>query len=331
MISVIIPCYKVSIHICDLISNIGDEVDEIIVIDDCCPENSGKIVEDKCHDPRVRVIFHESNQGVGGAVLTGYKAAIDSGASVIVKLDGDGQMDPALIPAFISPIEKCEADYTKGNRFFEIETVRQMPAARLIGNVGLSFLTKLSSGYWNLFDPTNGYTAINAKVAEHLPMDKINRRFFFESDMLFRLNTMRAVLIDIPMFAEYGLEKSNLSIARELPKFFINNLKNLVKRITYNYFIRNFNYASFELIFGLFLLGFGVSFGGLSWFELAHQGTLASSGTVMLAALPIILGIQLMLGFLNYDMASIPSIPLQGRLHSDARKLAKNSTRIIKK
>lgn len=329
MISVVIPCYKVSIHICDLISNIGDEVDVIIVIDDCCPENSGKIVEDKCHDPRVRVIFHESNQGVGGAVLTGYKAAIDLGASVIVKLDGDGQMDPALIPAFISPIERGEVDYTKGNRFFEIETVRQMPVARLIGNIGLSFITKFSSGYWNLFDPTNGYTAISAKVAEHLPMDKINRGYFFESDMLFRLNTMRAVLVDIPMFAEYGLEKSNLSVARELPNFFIKNLKNLAKRIAYSYFIRSFNFASFELIFGLFLLGFGVFFGGLSWFEQAHQGTFASAGTVMFAALPIILGLQLVLGFVNHDMASVPSIPLQGRLHSDARQLAKNSTRNI--
>lgn len=319
MISVVIPCYKVSAHICELIQRIGDEVETIIVVDDCCPEGSGALVESACTDPRVQVIYHATNQGVGGAVLTGYQAAIEAGSDIIVKIDGDGQMDPALIPAFIAPILRGEADYTKGNRFFEIETVRKMPLARLIGNVGLSFLTKLSSGYWNLFDPTNGYTAISAKVAQRLPVKKICRRYFFESDMLFRLNTMRAVVIDIPMFAAYGDEQSNLNVLRELPRFFFKNLHNLGKRIAYNYFIRNFNYATLELLFGLAFLGFGIIFGGINWIEQSHQGTLASPGTVMLAALPIIMGLQLILGFVNYDMASLPSTPLQGRLHRDAR------------
>jgi len=319
MIAVVIPCYKVTAQICDLIRSIGDEVGVIIVVDDCCPEKSGAFVEKNCSDPRICVLYHAVNQGVGGAVLTGYQAAIAAGADVIVKLDGDGQMDPVLIPAFVAPILRGDADYTKGNRFFEIETVRQMPMIRLIGNVGLSFLTKLSSGYWNLFDPTNGYTAISAKVAERLPVAKISRRYFFESDMLFRLNTMRAVVIDIPMFAKYEDEQSNLNVSRELPRFLFNNLRNLGKRIVYNYLIRNFNYATLELLFGLPLLCFGIIFGSISWIEQSHQGTLASAGTVMLAALPIIMGIQLILGFVNYDMASVPSIPLQKRLHMDAR------------
>jgi len=322
MISVVIPCYKVKAQICDLIRIIGNEVESIIVVDDCCPENSGVLVEANCKDARVRVIYHTVNQGVGAAVMTGYQAAIAAGADVIVKLDGDGQMDPALIPAFVAPILRGDADYTKGNRFFEIETVRQMPMIRLLGNVGLSFLTKLSSGYWNLFDPTNGYTAISAKVAERLPLDKISHRYFFESDMLFRLNTMRAVVVDIPMFAKYEDEQSNLKISRELPRFLFNNLRNLGKRIVYNYFIRNFNYATLELLFSLPLLTFGIIFGANSWIEQSHQGTLASAGTVMLAALPIIMGMQLILGFVNYDMASVPTIPLQGRLHLDARPYA---------
>ena len=322
MIAAVIPCYKVTAQICDLIRIIGAEVDAIIVVDDCCPEKSGAMVEKNCNDPRVRVIYHAINQGVGGAVLTGYQAAVAAGADVIVKLDGDGQMDPALIPAFVAPILCGDADYTKGNRFFEIETIRQMPMIRIIGNIGLSFLTKLSSGYWNLFDPTNGYTAISAKVAERLPLDKISRRYFFESDMLFRLNTMRAVVMDIPMFAKYEEEQSNLKVSSELPRFLFNNLRNLGKRIAYNYFIRNFNYATLELLFGLPLLGFGVIFGAISWIGQSHQGTLASAGTVMLAALPIIMGLQLILGFVNYDMASVPSIPLQGRLHLDARPYA---------
>jgi glycosyltransferase involved in cell wall biosynthesis len=319
MIAIVIPCYKVSAHICDLIRIVGDEVGVIFVIDDCCPEKSGALVERNCKDPRVQVIYHKVNQGVGGAVLTGYQAAIREGAAVIVKLDGDGQMDPALIPAFTAPILSGEADYTKGNRFFEIESVRQMPLIRIIGNIGLSFLTKLSSGYWNLFDPTNGYTAISAKVAERLPVDKISQRYFFESDMLFRLNTMRAVVMDIPMDAKYEDEQSNLKVSRELPHFLFKNLRNLGKRIAYNYFIRNFNYATLGLLFGLPMLGFGVIFGAINWIEQSHQGTLASAGTVMLAALPMLMGIQLILSFFNYDMASVPTTPIQGRLHLDAR------------
>jgi glycosyltransferase involved in cell wall biosynthesis len=311
----------VSAQVCGLIGRIGADVDAIFVVDDCCPEQSGALVEKTCADLRIRVIRHVANEGVGAAVLTGYRAAIQAGADVIVKLDGDGQMNPALIPAFVAPILRGEADYSKGNRFFEIETVRKMPMVRLIGNAGLSFLTKLSSGYWNLFDPTNGYTAISAKVAARLPAEKISRRYFFESDMLFRLNTMRAVVMDIPMYAEYGEERSNMNISRELPRFLLGNLRNLAKRIAYNYFLRNFSYATLELVFGGAFLGFGIAFGTVSWVEQLQQGTYASAGTVMLAALPVIMGLQMILGFVNYDMANVPSSPLQTRLHSDARNI----------
>ena len=312
---VVIPCYKVSAYICDLIREISDEVDFIFIVDDCCPEKSGSLVENTFSDPRIRVIYHPTNQGVGGAVLTGYQAAIKAGADVIVKLDGDGQMDPALIPEFTAPILHGKADYTKGNRFFGIETVKQMPFIRLIGNTGLSFLTKLSSGYWNLFDPANGFTAISSKVMEQLPVNKISRGYFFESDMLFRLNILRAVIIDIPMTAKYSTEKSNLKVSHEFPQFLFKNLLNFSKRILYNYFIRNFNYASLELLFGIPLLGFGIVFGASNWIDPGQPGALASAGTVMLAALPVIMGFQMLLGFVNYDMANIPSRPLQGRLH----------------
>ena len=311
---VVIPCYKVSAHICDLIREISDEVDFIFVVDDCCPEKSGSLVENTFSDPRIRVIYHPTNEGVGGAVLTGYQAAIKAGANVIVKLDGDGQMDPTLIPEFIAPIRHGRADYTKGNRFFGVETVKQMPFIRLIGNVGLSFLTKLSSGYWNLFDPTNGFTAISAKVVDQLPVNKISKRYFFESDMLFRLNILRAVIIDIPMTAKYDAEKSNLKVFSEFPQFLFKNLLNLSKRILYNYFIRNFNYASLQLLFSIPLLGFGIVFGAISWIDPGQPGALASAGTVMLAALPIIIGFQMLMGFFNYDMSNIPSLPLQERL-----------------
>src|SRR5262249_39074317 len=157
---------------------------------------------------------HEQNQGVGGAVMSGYRAAIADGMAVVVKVDGDGQMDGSLIPYFVAPIINGEADYTKGNRFFDLEQINQMPPMRLFGNAVLSLMTKLSSGYWNLFDPTNGFTAIHVDAARHLPFDKISKRYFFETDMLFRLNTINAVVVDVPMDASYGDEVSNLKISK---------------------------------------------------------------------------------------------------------------------
>ncbi len=180
-VAVVIPCYKVKNHILGVIGGIGPEVVRIYAVDDCCPDGSGDFIEANCSDERVIVLRHSENQGVGGAVMSGYRAAIDDDMEVIVKVDGDGQMDPSLIPDFITPILAGEADYTKGNRFFDLEEIRAMPRMRLFGNAMLSFMTKLSSGYWDLFDPTNGYTAIHVTVARHLPFKKISNRYFFRN------------------------------------------------------------------------------------------------------------------------------------------------------
>jgi dolichol-phosphate mannosyltransferase len=314
MIAVVIPCYRVSSSILRVIASIGPEVGSIYIIDDACPESSGELVRENCTDPRVQVLFHDSNQGVGGAVITGYCAAVEDGADIIVKVDGDGQMDTSLIPYFIEPIQAGDADYTKGNRFYEIESVTKMPLVRLLGNAGLSFLTKLSCGYWGLFDPTNGYTAICAKVIPYLPLDKLARGYFFESDILFRLNTLRAVVIDLPADAIYGEELSNMKIARELPRFAFNNLRNFGKRIFYNYFLRNFSFASLELIMGVGLTGFGVIFGLTHWFRGMRMESLASAGTVMLAGLTIMIGIQMLLGFLQHDISNQPTVALQRKI-----------------
>jgi len=315
-IAVVIPCYKVMRHIQEVISGIGNEVQRIYVIDDACPDNSGKYIEEHCLDQRVRVIYHESNQGVGGAVMTGYRAAIAEGAEVIVKVDGDGQMDPSLIANFIEPILAGEADYTKGNRFFDLEEIRAMPKIRLFGNAVLSFMTKLSSGYWDLFDPTNGYTAIHADVARHLPFDKISRRYFFETDILFRLNTLRAVVIDVPMSSQYGDEVSNLKILKVIGEFLVKHARNFVKRIFYNYYLRDMSLASIELPLGLLLILFGLSFGGWNWALAVREGVAATAGTVMLSALPALMGLQLVLAFLAYDISSVPRRPMHQRLVS---------------
>lgn len=230
-IAVVIPTYKARDHILGVIDRIGPEVTKIYVVDDCCPDGSGGYVDCNCNDSRVVVVRLAENQGVGGAVMTGYKVAIDDGMDVLVKIDSDGQMDPALILDFAVPIISGEADYTKGNRFFDLEKVRSMPKVRLFGNAVLSLMCKLSSGYWNLFDPTNGFTAIHADVARNLPFNKISRRYFFETDMLFRLNTLRAVVVDVPMEAKYGDEVSNLKVSKIIGEFFVKHVRNFCKRI----------------------------------------------------------------------------------------------------
>lgn len=305
-IAVVIPCYKVIAHILNVIAAIGPEVERIYVVDDCCPEGSGAYVEQHCTDGRVVVLRNPENQGVGGAVMNGYKAAVDDGMDIIVKIDGDDQMDPGLLLNFVNPILDGEADYTKGNRFYDLEEIRAMPKIRLFGNAVLSFMTKFSSGYWDLFDPTNGYTAIHRDVAKHLPFNKISRRYFFETDILFRLNTLRAVVVDIPMDAKYGDEVSNLKISKVVGEFFVKHVRNFGKRIFYNYYLRDMSLASIELPVGLLMLVSGVIFGTSHWINSMYTGLPTPAGTVMLSALPIILGIQFILAFLGQDIASVP-------------------------
>lgn len=310
-VAVAIPCYKVKAHILDVINKIGSEVDVIYVVDDCCPEGSGDYVLESNVDNRVRVLRNEINMGVGGAVCTAYKQAIIDHIDIVVKIDGDGQMDPSLIKKFINPILKGKADYTKGTRFFTLDSLVSMPPIRKFGNAVLSFVNKASSGYWNIMDPTNGYTAIHRKVLNILPLDKISKRYFFESDMLFRLGTIRAVVNDIPMDARYDDEESNLSIKQVIVEFPPLYIKSFIKRIFYNYFLRDFNGASMEFIVGLILFVFGLLFGGFHWLESVTEQQVASTGTVMLAVLPMIMGFQLLLSAINFDMHNVPRAPLQ--------------------
>jgi glycosyltransferase involved in cell wall biosynthesis len=260
------------------------------------------------------VLFHDVNQGVGGAVITGYRKALVDGADIVVKLDGDGQMDPALIGKIIAPIADGSADYVKGNRFFDLESLSEMPAIRLFGNAVLSFFSKLSSGYWQIFDPTNGFTAIHANVLRKLPLNKLEKRYFFESDMLFRLSTLRAVVFDVPMEARYGEETSSLRVARVIPEFLSKHLKNGLKRLFYNYFLRDFSIASVDLVFGLLLFLGGVFFGSVKWYLSLKTGVAVTSGTVMLAALPTLIGVQLILAFLSFDVSNVPRMVLHKRI-----------------
>lgn len=308
---VVIPCYRVRSHIVDVLSRIGPEVDQVVCVDDACPEGTADWIQSEVQDPRVTILRHSQNRGVGGAVVTGYKHALSEGADIVVKIDGDGQMDPGLVGLFVGPLAAGDCDYTKGNRFYSPEDLASMPSFRLLGNAALSFMTKFSSGYWTIFDPTNGYTAIHSTALRAIPLGKLSERYFFESDVLFRLNIARAVVRDIPMRAHYGNEKSSLKIRQIIGPFLKGHFRNGLKRLGYSYFLRDFNVASLELVSGLSLVLFGLTFGITEWGRSLDTSTPASAGTVMLAALPFLVGVQMLLAALNFDVQSVPTYPLQ--------------------
>lgn len=309
-IAAIVPCYKASRHISDLFCRFGPEVDRIYVVDDKCPEETGKKVQSLVKDPRIVIIFNDVNLGVGGAVLAGIERAYEDGFDIAVKIDGDGQMDPALIEKFTRPIAQGLADYTKGNRFFMPQSLKDMPKGRLIGNAVLSFASKFSTGYWNIFDPTNGYIALDLRLYPLMETEKVSKRYFFETDLLFRAGLIKAKVVDIPMYAKYAEEKSNLVFRKEAPIFLRGHLRNFVKRIFYDYFLRDFSAASVELIIGTMALVFGIIYGIVNF----GGDEATPPGTVMISALPIIVGMMLLISFLNYDIQKTPSTPLTIRL-----------------
>ena len=312
-IAVVIPCYRVTDHILEVIAGIGPEVSRIYVVDDACPDESGKFVQEQSRDKRLSFIFHEENQGVVGAVISGYKAAYADGADVVVKIDGDGQMDPGLISAIAKPVLEGSADYSKGDRFDSLENLFGMPKVRIFGNAVLSLWAKFSTGYWSMTDPTNGFTAIHRRALGAMNLDKIRKSYFFESDILFRLNIANCVVADVPMAAVYGSEKSNMSILKVMFEFPWRHTVNLWKRIFYRYYLREWNVGSFELPLGVFLLVFGAWFGLSSFLNASAAGVATTAGQVTGSAVALILGVQLLLSFLSYDVQSEPRIPRQRR------------------
>ena len=301
---VVIPCFRVSAKILDVLSNIPSDVSKIIVIDDKCPEKTGQIVKKSKFGKKVTVITNATNLGVGGAMKIGYIEAMRTKPDVVIKVDGDGQMNPKDIPKFISAIMEKEYDYAKGNRFFSVENLSQMPLVRKIGNLALSFMSKLSTGYYEIFDPNNGFTAISGPCLTQIPLNKINDRYFFESDMLFQLNLLGAKVIDISLPAIYNGENSSLRIGHSLVTFPKNHLRNLVKRITYTYYLRDFNIASIQLFLGSILLSWGTYFGVYTWLHSMSNNVATAPGTIVLVAILIIVGLQLLLSFLSFDMRS---------------------------
>jgi len=310
-IAVVIPCYRVEREIASVIASLPRYIKHIIVVDDASPDATAELVLQTAKKDR-RIVFrrHEQNQGVGGAMVTGFRKALELGAQIVVKIDGDGQMDINYLPDLLSPLIEGQADYAKGNRFRDFQALQKMPFIRRVGNMALGFLSKAATGYWSLFDPTNGYIAIHAVALAQLPLDKIDRSYYFETSMLANLYLLGAVVRDVPMPARYGGERSNLSIRRVLFEFPFKLMKTFLGRLVLKNLIYDFSMASIYLLAGIPLLLFGLTFGIIKWVDYAARNIPAPTGTVMLPTLSVLLGIQFLIAAIEIDLRSTPKVPL---------------------
>ncbi len=310
-IAAVVPAYRVEREIESVLCDLPPYIRFVIVVDDASPDQTAAIVSRLAEsDPRIVLIRHEHNQGVGGAMVSGFRKALELGAQVVVKIDGDGQMDLSRLPDILSPLVLGKADYTKGNRFRDFAALRQMPLIRRIGNMGLAFLTKAATGYWNLFDPTNGFLAIRAEALALLPLDRIDKTYYFETSMLANLYLLGAVVQDVPMPARYRGEISSLVIHRVLFEFPIKLLATLVRRALLKNFIYDFSMVTVYLLVGLPLFLFGVIFGAVKWIHYARLDIPAPTGTVILPTLCVLIGIQFLLSAIESDLRSVPQQPL---------------------
>jgi glycosyltransferase involved in cell wall biosynthesis len=304
-VAVVVPALNEAAHVGDVLRQMPAYVDQIVVVDDHSTDDTAAVAG-ASGDPRVAVISHATRQGVGGATLSGMERALAGGADVIVKCDGDGQMDPERIAALLEPLANDGYDYAKGNRFLDSAALRQMPRLRLLGNFAMTFLTKLASGYWHIFDPQNGFLAVRASALRDIDLGTVARGFFFENDMLIRLNIQNCRVKDVSMPARYGNEQSSLRINRILLTFPLQLARGLCQRIWEKYMLRDFSPIAVFWLVGAALLLFGGSFGSWHWLRSWLSGRPASTGTVMLSVLPFLLGFELILQAIILEIRESP-------------------------
>lgn len=304
-VAVVVPALNEAAHVGEVLRRMPAYVDQVIVVDDQSTDATAAAAE-AVGDTRVRVIRNASRQGVGGSTLVGMAQALEHGADVVVKVDGDGQMDPTQIAALIEPLIRDGYDYAKGNRFLHAGALRQMPRSRLLGSFALTFLTKLASGYWHIFDPQNGFVAITAPALRGLSLDSVARGFFFENDMLIHLNIRNCRVKDVAIPAVYGDEESSLRISRVLLTFPIALARGLWVRIWEKYMLRDFSPIAVFWVLGVPLIGFGFGFGLINWLRSWWNGYPASAGTVMLSMLPFLLGFELILQAIILEIRESP-------------------------
>ena len=302
----VIPCYNVAPHIGEVISAIPAYVDQVIAVDDGSRDDTATTIREAT-DKRVELIRHDKNRGVGAAMRTGLARGAQAGADLLVKVDGDGQMDLADLTKLLDAlVDDPRYGYAKGNRLVDQKSLSQMPRLRFIGNFALTFLTKLASGYWYVVDPQNGYLAIRRSVWELLDPERISDGYFFENDMLVGLNILEVPVKDVPIPARYGDERSHLRVRRVLFPFFFLLIRRTIYRTYMKYMLRDFSPIALFLIFGFPLFVWGVVFGAYQWWSHAQLGIATPTGTVIVAVVPLILGFQLLLQALVLDIQTSP-------------------------
>jgi len=304
VIHVVVPAYNEEELVGTVLRTMPAFVDRVFVVDDCSTDGTARAVE-ACGDSRVTLLRTPRNLGVGGATVLGYRHAL-AGADIVVKMDGDGQMQPESLPALLDAIIERGADYAKGNRFLRRELVHRMPIERIVGNVGLTFLTKLASGYWQVFDPQNGYTAVRAAALAVLPLDRLHQGFFFENDMLVRLNIHNFRVVDVPMPPVYDGAHSPMSIPAVMWSFPLLLLMRFFHRVMEKYVIRDFSPIALFLFAGLASLAFGIVFGGYLWIRTASTGVPTPTGSIILVLLALVVGFQLVLQAIVLDIQATP-------------------------
>ncbi|MFO0728199.1 MAG: glycosyltransferase family 2 protein [Myxococcota bacterium] len=309
-IMVVIPCRNVEPHVRAVLAGIPSFVERVVMVDDGSTDGTRAAIQG-LGDPRVELVIHEKNRGIGAAMKSGYRRALELGADILVKMDGDEQMDPGQLPALLTPILAGRADYTKGNRFRDREALESMPLARRIGNIGLSFWAKLAAGYWHGFDPTNGYTAIRADVLRELVLESIADDYFFEISTLAELNVIGAAVEDVRMPARYGAETSSLRIRRVLLSFPPRMISAMLRRVLKKYFWYDFSVVALFLLAGLPITGFGIAVGAHFWLKSLRTGVPTTAGQVMLAGLPVLVGVELLLQALVADVNAPPAARLR--------------------
>ncbi|HEX6374317.1 MAG TPA: glycosyltransferase family 2 protein [Allosphingosinicella sp.] len=319
-VAVVIPSFRAAGTIGAVLRDIGREVGRIYVVDDGCPDATGDRALRDHADSRLVVLHNPRNLGVGGAMKRGYARALADGARIVVKLDADGQMDPRHIPLLIAPILDGAADYAKGNRFAPARlmpsgssprALSAMPPARRAANMALSLLHKAATGYWRIGDPANGYTAIHADALERIGLDALADCFFFETDMLFRLNLVDAVVADVALPACYPGSGSSLRLRRIAPRFAWMIASRCVRRLRAKYFGGAWNLGSVKLIAAMASIAGAAGLAGWRWLESLSGGAARAASPAELTCLLLGLGFLAAAGL--YDARRIAREPLSRR------------------
>ena len=306
-VAVVVPAHNEEELIGLTLAGMPEYVDSIIVTDDASTDDTVARVEEIAQrDARIVLIRHERNQGKGSAVVDGYRKAIHQGHDIVVMMDGDNQMPSDHLPSLLDPLVEGGYDAAKGNRFLAASgTLDEMPKYRLLGNILLTLATKIASGYWSIFDSQNGFWAVTAASLAKLDDFHIARRYDLENSLLIHLNILGARVADVPIPARYGNEISGIRLWRVTPRILLTLFTGFWRRVLLRYVLYNFHPIALLLFSGLALTIWGVGFG--IWVTIGSLGpAAATTGTVMLAVLPFLMGFQLLLAALVLDILSEP-------------------------